>query len=90
MAKDIEKPKEVEKSNDVWHKLTLNMSVNDNGLYTASWTTLQNHHQISEGAIVGISFAWIIGAIGFYILGVFIICKCIPKRIDNDTDSEED
>ena len=59
------------------------MSLNENGLYSASWTTVQNHAQISEGAIVGITFGWLIGAVGFYVLGMCLIWRCIPKRREN-------
>ncbi len=39
---------------------------------------------------MGISFGWIVGAIGLYILGVVIICKCIPKRKETDSESDEE
>ena len=56
------------------------MSLNENGLLSANWTIIQHHNLISEGAIVGISFGWIIGVIGMYIVGMCVIFRCIPKR----------
>ena len=56
------------------------MSLNENGLFSASWTVNHHHNKITEGAVVGISFGWIVGVIGLYILGLVIIIKCIPKR----------
>jgi hypothetical protein len=45
---------------------------------------VQNHGSVSEGAIVGISFGWLIAVVGFYVLGVCIICRCLPKAKDDD------
>jgi hypothetical protein len=56
------------------------MSLNENGLYAASWKPTDNFEKISEGAVVGIAFGWIIGVILFYILGLIIIMKCISVR----------
>ena len=56
------------------------MSLNENGLFSASWTVNHHHNKITEGAVVGISFGWIVGVIGLYIQGLVIIIQCIPKR----------
>ena len=65
------------------------MSLNDNGLNAASWTVVNHHHQISEGAIVGISFGWIIGVIGLYILGMCIIWKRCPSHTEESSEDTQ-
>ena len=49
------------------------MVINDNGfdITPISYTPTSGH--ITEGAVVGIAIGWIVGVIGFYILGMCLI-----------------
>ena len=49
------------------------MTENDNGFTITSISYENNQNFLTEGAIVGISFAWIVGLIGLYILGMCLI-----------------
>ena len=40
--------------------------------------------------MVAIVFGWIIAVVLLYILGVLIICKCIPLRREDEERNEED
>ena len=46
------------------------MAVNDNGFEVSAIDYSSNHSSMSEAAIIGISFSWIIGIISLYILGM--------------------
>lgn len=47
--------------------------VNDNGFTVQSIPYTSDNRYISEGAVIGFSFGWIIGAIGLYVLGMCLI-----------------
>ena len=49
------------------------MFVNDNGFEITSINYNAERNHITEGALVGIVLGWLIGIIGFYILGICII-----------------
>lgn len=63
--------------------------MNENGLATPTWTVSSNHQTISEGAVVGIVFGWIILAIGLYIVGMVVIAKCLPQRKYDEEEEEK-
>lgn len=46
------------------------MASNDNGFPIVAMSYASNMPNMSEGAIIGISFGWIIGVIGLYVLGM--------------------
>ena len=58
------------------------MVVNDNGFDVTpiSYTPTSGH--ITEGAVVGIAIGWIIGIIGFYILGMCLIGNFVRNSED--------
>lgn len=54
-------------------------------MLSATWeTTSLNYHRITEGEVVGIAFGWIIAVVLFYIIGLLIIIKFIPKRQEDE------
>lgn len=53
------------------------------------WVIKQTHNHLSEGAVVGIVFGWMVPIIGLYILGIFIICKCLKNRKKEEKSSKD-
>ena len=66
------------------------MNLNENGLIPASWEPTQSYTPISEGAVVGISFGWIIGVLALYLAGMCLICKCVQNRREEDSEGSEE
>lgn len=62
------------------------MAINDNGFNTTTIDYSSSRPHISEGAVVGITFAWIVGIIGLYILGICLIKIYYKRRVDDDSD----
>jgi hypothetical protein len=53
--------------------------VNDNGLIVTTIPYISDKSYVTEGAIIGISFAWILGSIGLYVLGMLLIKFCFKR-----------
>ena len=64
------------------------MVINDNGFDVTTISYEATRDYVSEGAVVGIVFGWIIAIIGFYILGVCLISRCISDE-DDESDTEK-
>lgn len=52
---------------------------NDNGLIVTPITYTSPKPYLTEGAIIRISFGWIVGSIGLYILGMLLIKFCFKR-----------
>lgn len=59
---------------------------NDNGFPLITIPYVSDKGYLTEGAIIGIAFAWIIGVIGFYILGMCLIRIIFKKWIKRDSE----
>lgn len=60
------------------------MSYNDNGFPIINIPYESSRAYLTEGAIIGISFGWIIGVIGLYILGMCLIRIIFKRFYKND------
>lgn len=59
------------------------MFINDNGFDVQNIQYSSDRVYISEGAVVGIVFGWLVGAIGFFILGICLIRLYFSRRKNN-------
>lgn len=59
----------------------MSINNNDNGfpLYEISYTS--NISNITEGAVIGMTFGWICAIILFYVLGMLLVKKCAKKYL---------
>ncbi len=55
------------------------MSINDNGLIVNTIPYVSDINYLTEGAIIGITFAWIVGSVGLYVLGMLLIKLCFKR-----------
>lgn len=56
--------------------------VNDNGLTVNELPYTSDIGYISEGAVVGITFGWLVGVVVLYIIGMCLIRVCFRKYYD--------
>lgn len=57
------------------------MSVNDNGFLVYEIPYTSDIGYITEGAIIGMAFGWIVGVILLYSLGLWLVKKITMKYL---------
>lgn len=63
------------------------MSRNDNGFWVQPLNYTSNINYFTERAVVSITIGWIVGIIGFYVLGMLIIKYYFKKYPEDRSES---